>query len=105
MNTLQLHLSVLGLPSPTPEHRFGTRRWRFDFAFVEQKLAVEIEGGIYIQGRHSRGKGMEADMQKYNEASILGWRILRFTPGQVEKGIAAHTIQRWFMANGVRGKE
>ncbi|WP_139121780.1 PDDEXK family nuclease [Piscirickettsia litoralis] len=68
------------------EYRFHPkRRWRFDFAMPVYKLAVEVEGGAYSQGRHTRGKGFEADCEKYNAAAELGWRVLRYTPQQVEK--------------------
>lgn len=63
-----------------PEFKFHpTRKWRFDFADVDNKIAVELEGGIWINGRHNRGKGYESDIEKYNEALILGWRVLRYT--------------------------
>lgn len=78
-----------GLPTPTPEYRFAPpRRWRFDLAFVDQKVAIEQEGGVWIQGRHSRGAGMVKDMEKYNAAGLLGWRVFRFTPQQIQSGEA-----------------
>jgi very-short-patch-repair endonuclease len=98
VDLLQIQCKALKLPIPETEHRFCTRRWRFDYAFIKAKLAVEIEGGIFIRGRHSRGKGMLADMDKYNSATIYGWSILRFVPDQVEKGTAALTIKQWFEA-------
>lgn len=67
------------LPEPVREYKFcPDRRWKFDFAWIAQKIAVEIEGGIWIQGRHSRGKGMLNDMEKYNNAVLNGWRVLRY---------------------------
>ena len=67
------------------EHRFhSTRKWRFDVAFVEQQLAVELEGGIWTRGRHTRGAGYKADMEKYNAAQQLGWRVLRFAANDLE---------------------
>ena len=73
-----------GLPDPVPEWRFDpTRRWRFDWAFVVWKIALEVEGGAYSQGRHTRGKGFIADMEKYNAAAIDGWCVLRVTPDQL----------------------
>jgi very-short-patch-repair endonuclease len=87
---------LLNLPAPTTEHRFHpVRKWRFDVAFVEQRLAVEVEGGVFIQGRHSRGIGLEADAEKYAEAAILGWTVLRVTPRQVKNGQAIQWVQRW----------
>jgi very-short-patch-repair endonuclease len=67
------------------EYKFHPSRcWRFDFAFPGYKIAVECEGGVYINGRHNRGKGFSDDLIKYNSAVMLGWRVLRFTPQQVD---------------------
>jgi very-short-patch-repair endonuclease len=70
------------------------RRWRFDFCIDHIFIAIEIEGGAFTQGRHTRGKGFIADMEKYNHAALLGWRVLRFTPQQVLKGEAIAFIKR-----------
>lgn len=80
--------------NPEPEYRFHPdRKWRFDFAFIEQKLAVEIEGGAWSNGRHTRGAGFIGDMEKYNEAVVLGWKILRFTPEAVKSGRAIEIVK------------
>lgn len=69
------------LPIPTPEHRFDAgRRWRMDYAWQQYMVALEVEGGVWTQGRHTRGAGFLADMEKYNAAAVLGWRIIRCTP-------------------------
>ena len=57
-----------------------TRRWRFDYAIPSAMVAIEVEGGAYTQGRHTRGKGFEADIEKYNTAEAMGWHVLRVTP-------------------------
>lgn len=76
--------------TPTPEHRFHpTRRWRFDFAFPDQRVAVELEGGTWVKGRHSTGRGMSADAEKYNAAVVGGWRVLRFTSDMLRDDPAA----------------
>jgi very-short-patch-repair endonuclease len=63
-----------------------TRRWRFDYANIVQKIAVEIEGGVFTRGRHTRGKGYIEDCVKYNAAAALGWRVLRIaSSGQFEQ--------------------
>lgn len=63
------------------EHRFHkVRKWRFDFAAPAQHLAIEVEGGAFVRGRHTRGVGFLADMEKYNTAQIMGWSIFRCTP-------------------------
>lgn len=64
------------------EYRFHTaRRWRFDYAKPDLMLAIEYEGGIWTKGRHTRGVGYSRDCEKYNQATSLGWRILRYTCG------------------------
>lgn len=66
------------------EYQFHhTRKWRFDFAIPSVKVAVEIDGGCWSGGRHSRGHGQINDMEKGNAACILGWRVLHFTPQQL----------------------
>jgi len=68
-----------------PEYRFHKKRlWRFDYAFIQEKIAIEIEGGAYTNGRHTRGSGFIKDMEKYNAANVLGWNVLRYTPQQFE---------------------
>lgn len=69
------------LPEPVPEFRFAPpRRWRFDYAWIGAAVALEVEGGLFVQGRHSRGAGMLKDMEKYNTAVVNGWRVMRCTP-------------------------
>jgi len=74
----------LGIPAPEREYRFDPeRRWRFDFAWPGLKVAVEIEGGVWIRGRHVRPAGYLGDLEKYNRAVVLGWRVLRYAPHQL----------------------
>jgi hypothetical protein len=89
--TLAHRLARLGLPEPTREYQFALavgRRWAFDLAWPEHLLAVEIEGGRWIDGRHTRPKGFAADCLKYNCATLLGWRLLRVVPDWIEDGAA-----------------
>lgn len=66
------------------EFRFHpTRRWRFDYAMPEHKIAVEVEGGVWTGGRHTSPKGFLGDMEKYNTATAMGWRILRTIPDEL----------------------
>ena len=80
--TLALQLRFLKLDSGlVREHRFHpTRRWRFDFAWPELKLAVEAEG-------------FEADLVKYGEAMVLGWNVYRVSGGLIKSGAAMDTIK------------
>ncbi len=82
-----------GLPKPVAEYRFCERRWRFDWAWPDFKLAVEQEGGVWTHGRHTRSKGYMNDMTKYNRATVLGWTVLRFTPDQVRNGTALNELR------------
>jgi very-short-patch-repair endonuclease len=87
-----LHCKVHKL-NPEREFKFHeTRKWRFDFAFPSEKLAIEVEGGTWTNGRHSRGGGLEADCVKYNTAVLAGFHVLRFTTRMVESGLAINTV-------------
>lgn len=56
-----------------------TRRWRFDYAFPEKKVAVEVDGGVWTGGRHINPAGYINDMEKLNNAAAMGWLVLRIT--------------------------
>jgi hypothetical protein len=74
---------------PEREYKFHpTRKWRFDFAWPNQMIAVEVEG----RGRHQSFGGFEADAEKYNSAALLGWRVFRYTPAMVKSGSAINEI-------------
>ena len=65
------------------EFRFHpVRRWRIDYSIPALKIAIEIEGGAWTKGRHTRGTGFIKDMEKYNTMMLLDWALLRFTPDQ-----------------------
>lgn len=61
------------------------RKWRFDMAIPDLLVAIELEGGVWTRGRHTRGAGFLKDVEKYNAGTVLGWRILRYA--HVEHGI------------------
>ena len=70
-----------GLPAPVAEFRFHpVRRWRLDYAWPDGFVALEVEGGVWSRGRHTRPTGFLKDMEKYNTATALGWAIIRCTP-------------------------
>ncbi len=95
--SLDRQCELVGLPKPTPEYRFHpTRKWRFDWAWPAQSIAVEVDGGVFVQGRHTRGAGVEKDMEKFAEATIAGWRVLRVSTRQVRNGQALHWLCRLF---------
>lgn len=87
-------LVSLGYSAPVLEYRFDSvRRWRFDLCWPELKLAAEIEGGTWVQGRHIRPKGYENDCEKYNAAVLAGWRVFRFTTAMIGDGRAIATLE------------
>jgi hypothetical protein len=76
------HWRLAGGPPLAREHRFAVpRKWRMDFAHLPSKVAIEAEGGIWSRGRHVRGRGFEADAEKYNAAQAMGWVVFRLTAG------------------------
>jgi very-short-patch-repair endonuclease len=83
----------LGGPPLVPEFRFDpTRRWRADFAHIESRTLIEIEGGLHIfgGGRHNRAAGFIGDCEKYLHAWLVGWSVVRLTATQ----ITAPTLER-----------
>lgn len=94
---------VYGIEKPETEYRFHPiRRWRFDFAWPDKKIAVEEEGGIWMRGRTGRGgahslpSNIIRDMCKSNEATRLGWKVYRFTPQEIRKGVAQEFMKDIF---------
>lgn len=59
------------------------RKWRFDYAIPEHKIALEVEGGVWTGGRHTSSVGFMKDMEKYNTATLMGWRVFRTTPDEL----------------------
>lgn len=64
------------------------RRWRLDFAWPDVRVGVEIQGGTWKGGRHTRGKGFESDTEKRNWAKFSDWTVLEFTSKMVKSGEA-----------------
>ncbi|MCE6006365.1 DUF559 domain-containing protein [Acinetobacter soli] len=81
------------------EYKFhAERNWRADFLITGTKILIEVEGGIWSGGRHTRAKGYLGDMEKYNAAAVMGFKVLRFDTQQVKSGLAIKQIE-----NLVRG--
>jgi very-short-patch-repair endonuclease len=91
-----------GGPPLEKEHRFHpVRKWRADFAHLESRTLIEIEGGIYVNGRHNRGAGFAADLEKYLEAGLAGWRVARLGPNEITFDIVRRIIA--LVTNGIPG--
>ena len=98
---LAFQLRIFNLPPPEREYRFhDERRWRFDFAWPERMLAVEVDGGTWSQGRHTRGAGYAADCEKGNAAIIAGWRVLHYTTEMITSGEAVQQIEEALSCSG-----
>lgn len=82
---------------PTREYKFlKDRKFRFDFAWVHLKVAVEIQGGVFTYGGHSTGMGITRDCEKLALANIEGWTVFHFTSGQVRSGEAIAWLNQYF---------
>lgn len=90
--------SVVRLRLPTlyqtmqAEYKFHPRfKYLFDYCWVQYRVAVEIQGGIYARGRksgHTSIPGMERDMVKLNLAQANGWILLQLSPRKIKKSPA-----------------
>lgn len=75
-----------GLPEPVAEHAFALavgRRWRWDYAWPEARVALEVEGGGFRRegyGAHTTGAALRRDCEKHTAGAVLGWRLLRVLP-------------------------
>lgn len=93
-----------GLPAPVAEWRFAApRRWRFDYCWPASMLALEVDGGVFMGGRHTRGVGFMKDCEKLAHAAILGWRVMRVTPQHIASGEAISWVEQ--ALRGVKSAE
>jgi hypothetical protein len=89
----QAWCKAYGIPPPKSEYRFHPKRkWRFDFSWPENLVAVEVQGGVWTHGKHGRASGIVKDYEKLNSAQILGWIVLQILPSDIKNGSAATTI-------------
>lgn len=90
---LALQLRARKYPEWEREHRFDPdRQWRLDFAWPERKVAIEVHGGTYKQGRHTRGTGFCNDRRKMNRAALLGWTVLEGDAKMVDTHELANAV-------------
>lgn len=86
---LEVDLRALGVPEALYEYKFhDTRKWRFDMAWPDKKLAVEINGGTWAYKPSHTGKGQVRDYEKGNAATLMGWRVLWFTTSMLGEAAA-----------------
>ena len=89
---LSQHLRTLKIEFEQEFKFHPTRKWRADFHLKDKKILVEVEGGIWSNGRHTRGKGYLGDLDKYNAATMMGYQVIRFSTEQVKSGKAIEQI-------------
>lgn len=103
--SLALQLQASALPASEPEYEFALaigRKWRFDHAWPEWKVAAEREGGVWTGGRHTRPKGFLGDLDKYNHCAVMGWMLVRYTPQMEADGRALALVAEALRARGWR---
>jgi hypothetical protein len=96
---LMERLAEAGLPTPTREFPFALsrgRKFRFDAAWIEERVAIEVQGGTWTKGAHSSGKGLRRDFQKQNLAVVLGWRVLFCDGEMIRNGEIVETVKQTF---------
>lgn len=69
------------------------RKWRADFAMPTARVLIEIDGGAFSGGRHTRGAGFVKDQEKHRAAVIAGWRVLRFIPADITNGTLLRDVR------------
>lgn len=90
-------LLSIGAPAATPEFKFHpTRQWAFDYAWPDKKIALEVEGGVFTNGAHTRGPHFMSDMEKYNTAALLGWTVVRTVPKELLTSKTAEMIRQLY---------
>lgn len=97
VDALLWQLKGLGKDAVVTEYPFAKsigRKWRFDLAWPDKMVALEVDGGAFIAGRHARGAGIRSDCEKFSEAAAMGWRVLRVLPEHVESGQALAWLER-----------
>jgi hypothetical protein len=96
-------IDAANLPPPRCEYTFhAERRWRFDLDWKPHGhlVACEIDGGIWLQTETGRSKGhahpvrFQQDLEKFNEAALYGWLVIRVTPPMIKDGRAIDWLKR-----------
>ena len=94
-NELDFMIKAENLPVPQREFRFcRDRKFRFDFAWPILRIAVEVQGGLWIIGRHNRPSAMDSEYEKLNLATLYGWRMFLFTPRMIRSGEAIDLLKQ-----------
>jgi len=95
---LEFQLKSAKITGFTREYKFHPkRRWRLDFAWVDKKIGVEVEGGIWLpRSGHNTGVGISRDVEKGNALTLLGWKLIRVTGKMIKNGEALVLLEEMF---------
>lgn len=74
--TIDLVAEYKGIPN---------RRFRFDYAHPESKVAIELNGGTWAKMGHSSGTGIKRDYEKLNLATAIGWRVFQLSSDMIDQ--------------------
>jgi len=100
-NLMATQIRQAGLPKPQREFvAIPGRRYRWDFAWTDQKLLLEINGSTFCVGGHSTGVGLDRDYEKSSLAAVHGWFTMSFSGKQVKSGLALKLLQQFFEVHG-----
>ena len=103
---LALQLQGIGLPAPETQFRYAPpRKFAADLAYPEAKLLIEVTGGVFTGGAHGSILGILKDNERLNEATLAGYRVMRFVPDQVDNGEALAVIERFLRGDNARCKQ
>lgn len=117
MSSLLWDVKIAKMPALETEIRFNPKRlWRIDYGYSELKIGVEFEGGTFgvgkpcpvckrrQQGRHTSGAGHESDCEKYTEANLMGWIIIRATENSIKNGLTFEHLKRAYEIRALGGE-
>lgn len=92
-----IQLKALDIPPPQTEYLFlPPRKFRADYAWPNQKFSVEVDGGIWIYGRHNRATGFLKDLERRNLATLAGWCTIHVTPQMIVDSSAVLLVEEFF---------
>ena len=91
---LAIHLAEKGIAFERQYHFVPGRKFRADFALLEPRILIEVQGGVYNRRAHGSITGIVADNERGNFACLHNWKVFRFTPDQVNSGEAIEWIRK-----------
>lgn len=105
LDTVHRLCDLRGLPRPAAEYQFHpTRKWRADFAWIAERVAMEVDGAIWVGGRHTRGSGWMKDAEKRRAYAALGFLVVPVTPDDLVKGKWVDDVREALRWNRVQGQ-